>query len=297
MGFEISVDRITKKFNKSVAIDGASILARKGISVIIGPNGAGKSTLLRCVGGLYRPESGTIRVFGKDPYSEDDVRSRVSLLSDNYALYDRLSVMKNLLFFGRLYGNSDADTMRISKDVLEKLNAYQYLDMKAEELSRGTKQKVAICRALLGSPDAFLLDEPTAFLDAVSAEKVHLMLEDLAASGKIILYATQRLNEATRFNANIFVIKRGRISDRLRYGELYGSLLRGATVNIKLADPIDSRLAARVPHFTNMRGSTVRITIRGYKDINESTRYLIGRGAYVVSIDYSEPLMEEMLTD
>ena len=242
MGFEVSAVRITKKFKNSVALDGASISAKNGISVIIGPNGAGKSTLLRCMGGLYRPESGTVRVFGKDPYKDDEIRNRVSLLSDNYALYDRLSVMKNLLFFGRLYGNSDVETMRISKDVLTRLDAYQYLNMKAEELSRGTKQKVAICRALLGSPDAFLLDEPTAFLDAVSAEKVHLMLEDFAASGKIILYATQRLNEATRFRANIFVIKKGRISRTLRYSDLYGSLLRGATVNIKLVDPIDMKL-------------------------------------------------------
>jgi len=123
------------------------------------------------------------------------------------------------------------------------------------------------------------------------------MLEDFAASGKIILYATQRLNEATRFKANIFVIKKGRISRKLRYSELYGSLLRRTTVNIKLVDIIDMKLAKLVPHFAGMRGSTIRIVIRDYKDINESARYLIGKGAYVIGIDYTEPLMEEMLAD
>src|SRR5580658_1201962 len=110
MAAEISAYRVTKRFKKAIALEDASITATKGISVIIGPNGAGKSTLLRCIGGLYHPESGKVSVFGKDPYYDDQIRDRVSLLSDNYALYDKLSVMKNLLFFGRLYGNSDNKT-------------------------------------------------------------------------------------------------------------------------------------------------------------------------------------------
>ena len=295
MAPDIYADRITKIFKKSVALEEASVSAGKGISVIIGPNGAGKSTLLRCIGGLYHPESGTVKVFGRDPYFDDEIRGRVSLLSDNYALYDKLSVMKNLLFFGRLYGNSDAETIRISNKLLKELDAYQYLDKKAGELSRGTKQKVAICRALLGDPDAFLLDEPTAFLDAVSAEKVHVMLEDFAASGRTILYATQRLNEATRFRADLFVIKKGRVSKRLKYSDLYGSVLKRAVINIKLADPIGIKLAKRVPNFTKIQGSSVKIRIRSYKDINESVKYLMNRGVYIIGIDYTEPIMEEML--
>lgn len=295
MAPDICADKITKVFKKSVALEAASVSAGKGISVIIGPNGAGKSTLLRCIGGLYHPESGSVRVFGRDPYFDDEIRGRVSLLSDNYALYDKLSVMKNLLFFGRLYGNSDAETIKISQKLLKELDAYQYIGKKAGELSRGTKQKIAICRALLGNPDAFLLDEPTAFLDAVSAEKVHVMLEDFAASGRTILYATQRLNEATRFKADIFIIKKGKVSKRLKYSELYGRVLKGAVVNIKLADPIDIKLAKQVPHFAQMHGSSVKIRIRNYKDINESAKYLMGRGVYIIGVDYTEPLIEEML--
>lgn len=297
MGSEILVKSITKSFKKSVALAKASISATKGISVIVGPNGAGKSTLLRCIGGLYHPESGTVRVFGRDPYYDDAIRSRVSLLSDNYALYDKLSVAKNLLFFGRLYGNSDADTMKIAQDILKQLDAYQYIDKKTGELSRGTKQKVAICRALLGNPDAFLLDEPTAFLDAISAEKVHVMLEDFAASGKVIMYATQRLSEATRFSADIYIIKRGSVSSKLRHSDLYGSVLKGAIVSIKLAEKIDPKKARSVPHFSAIQGSTIKIGIKGYKDINESVKYLISNGAYVISIDYTEQLIEDMLSD
>ena len=291
----VYADRVTKLFRKTVALDKTSLSIDKGMNIVIGPNGAGKSTLLRCIGGLYKPDSGKVRIFGSDPYYDDDARGRVSLLSDNYALYDKLSVMKNLLFFGKLYGNSNAETVEISRTFLKKLDAYQYIDKKAGELSRGTKQKIAICRALLGDPGVFLLAEPTAFLDAASAEKVHLMLEEFASNGKIVIYATQRLNEAARFNANLFIIKRGRISKTLKHSDLYGSILRDAKINIKLADPVNASIANKVPHFEEALGSNIRIKVRNYKDINDSVRYLIDKGAYIISIDYTEPLIEDML--
>ena len=297
MGHEVQVDNVTKMFGTTAGLRNASLSAGRGISVIIGPNGAGKSTLLRCIGGLYRPDSGTVRVFGRDPYYDDSVRKRASLLSDNYALYDRLTVKSNLLFFGRLYGNSDAETMDISKKVLGRLDAYGLMEKKAGELSRGTKQKVAICRALLGSPDAFLLDEPTAFLDAHTAEEVHLMLEELADLGSTILYATQRLGEAARFKASIFVIKKGRVSRKLEHADLYGSVLDGATVRIRLARAFSYALARKAPHFKEAEGLNVSILVHGYRDISESAGWLIRRGAYIVGIDYAEPLMEEMLGD
>ena len=294
MSVGIYLDRVTKRFRSTVALNKTSLSVDKGMNIVIGPNGAGKSTLLRCIGGLYRPDSGSVRIFGKDPYY-DDARGMVSLLSDNYALYDKLPVIKNLLFFGKLYGNSDSDTIDMSRMFLKKLDAYQYINRKAGELSRGTKQKVAICRALLGNPDVFLLDEPTAFLDAASAEKVHIMLEEFASDGKVVLYATQRLNEAARFNANLFIIKKGRISKSLRHSDLYGSILKGARINIKLADPLTGAIAKKVPRFNAVLGSNIRITVRNYKDINEAIKYLIGKGAYIVSVDYSEPLIEDML--
>ena len=97
MAVGICADNVTKLFRYTVALDKTSLSVDKGMNIVIGPNGAGKSTLLRCIGGLYRPDSGSVRVFGKDPYYDDEARGRVSLLSDNYALYDKLPVIKNLL--------------------------------------------------------------------------------------------------------------------------------------------------------------------------------------------------------
>ncbi|MEM0154964.1 MAG: ATP-binding cassette domain-containing protein, partial [Methanothrix sp.] len=107
MKYAISINGISKRFGKEYALRDINLSIGKGIMLILGPNGAGKSTLLRCMAGLYRPDGGSIRVLGKDPYSDAEIRKRISFMPDNYGLYDFLSVRDNILFFSRLYGVSD----------------------------------------------------------------------------------------------------------------------------------------------------------------------------------------------
>ena len=297
MDYPILADNITKSFGKVMAVKNATLHSRNGVNIIIGPNGAGKSTMLRCLGGLYKPESGTVKVLGADPYENDHIRGSVSLLSDNYALYDRLSVLSNLLFFGRLYNLDDSQIRERSTAILKRLDAYQYFNRKVEELSRGTKQKIAICRALLSEPKALLLDEPTAFLDAISAEKVHRIMDELALEGKTIIYATQRLNEATRFDARLFVIRNGRMSNTTTTKDLYEKQLVNSMVTIKLSMPIPMSVAKRVPGFRKLEGSAIKITINDYKEISKALSYILKNRGYVVSVDYTENLMEGMLAD
>ena len=106
---EIEVNNIVKRFGRVTALYKVSMKAGKGINMVLGPNGAGKSTLLRCIAGLYKPDEGSISVLGRNPYYDDAVRKGVSLISDNYGLYDYLGVLDNLKFFGRLYGLSDSE--------------------------------------------------------------------------------------------------------------------------------------------------------------------------------------------
>ena len=103
MANDVVVNRAVKRFGRVTALDAISFSSRKGINIILGPNGAGKSTLLRSISGLYELEGGTISVLGSNPYTDTDLRRRVSFLADNYGLYDFLSVRKNLGFFGKFY--------------------------------------------------------------------------------------------------------------------------------------------------------------------------------------------------
>ena len=294
---EIEVKGAVKKFGKTIGINNLTFSSIPGVNIILGPNGAGKSTLLRCIDGLYRIDKGTVNVMGADPYGNDPLRSTMSYLSDNYALYDYLTVEDNLKFFGRLYGIDDAATSERSKGILKELNALEYLNSRIYELSRGTKQKIALCRALLNNPSILLLDEPTAFLDANSSESIRKILQKFGREKKTVILVTQKLDEVTRFNCRVAVINKGRIVKDSTTSGLYSTILKNSFVNIRLASPISKSTATGIPGFNSSNESeatNIKIKIRSYRDINRAVEYLIDNGAYIVSIDYIEPLIESL---
>ncbi len=293
----IVVDSIGKSFGKTTALSGVNFSSAKGINLILGPNGAGKSTLLRCIDGLYHVDSGTVRVLGEDPYKNNRMKGRLSLLTDNYALYDFLTVRDNLKFFGRLYGLGERDTMAVARDVLAQLNASEYIDRKVSELSRGTKQKIAFCRAVLNDPEVLLLDEPTAFLDAHSAEQMRQILLDYEKEGKTVLLVTQKLDEVTRFNAKISIIRKGRIVSETSTEGLYNFVLKKVKVDIRLARPLDIKLASRIRGFAgaNSENATfLSFKVHNYREINRILKSLMGSGASIASVDYIEHLIDDL---
>lgn len=293
----IKVNSIVKTFGKTVALRKVSFSSDSGINIILGPNGAGKSTLLRCIDGLYRVDSGSVQVLGKDPYRNSHIKNKLSLLTDNYALYDFLTVSDNLKFFGRLYGLKDRKTLEIATDVLDRLEALQYLNRRVNELSRGTKQKIAFCRSILNSPDVILLDEPTAFLDAHSAEMVRKILLGYEREGKTILFVTQKLDEVTRFNGKISIIKAGRIVKETTTEGLYNVVLRNTKIDVRLAKPMSMRVAKGIDGFVEAnseKATFLKFRVRDYREINRIVGSLMDLGASVVSVEFVEHLIDDL---
>ncbi len=298
MGNNIIISHVSKSFGSVKAIDNVSFSSSNGVSIILGPNGAGKSTLLRCVAGLYKPDSGAIKVLGKEPYYDNGLKYKMSFLSENYALYDYLSVKDNLLFFGRLYGMENQEIIEKSIEILRKLKADEFLDRKVYTLSRGTKQKIALCRALLNDPEVLLLDEPTAFLDQQSSEEIRQIIYEYQKMRRTVLLVTQRINEVARYSARLIVLNSGKIIRDSTTADLYKAIASGSTVSIRLASPIKASIAASINGFIPSNGtgrsSVLEFKVHSYKDINEIVKQLIGHGAYVVGVDYAEPALEKL---
>lgn len=293
----IRVSSLVKTFGKTVALNRVNFSSSPGMNIILGPNGAGKSTMLRCIDGLYHADAGSVRVLDEDPYKNDLIKNRLSLLTDNYALYDFLTVSSNLKFFGRLYGLKDEKTISIAKKILHDLEASQYMDRKIYELSRGTKQKIAFCRSILNDPEVLLLDEPTAFLDAHSAEMVRKILQRYEDEGKTILFVTQKLDEVTRFNGKISIISKGRITKETSTEGLYNVVLKNTKVNIRLAKPISINIPRTIKGFVeaNSKNATmIKFKVNHYTDITRIINSLIKRGAQVVSVDFIEHLIDDL---
>ena len=294
----VIIEHLYKNFGKTIALDNISFKSVKGVNIILGPNGAGKSTLLRCIIGLYKPSSGSITVMDKRPYFDDLIREKISLLSDNYALYDFLTVKQNLKFFGSLYGLKEKDIYEKSLSILKEMDAVKFFDRKVVELSRGTKQKIAFCRAMLNDPDLLLLDEPTAFLDASSSEWIRDFIIRYSRDNKTILFVTQKLDEVSRFNARLIILREGRIVEDTTTYNIYNEIMKSSSILVRFARPVSKVILKKTGYkfdAMNLKEvSSAKFYINSYKDVNKLVYNLIKNKVFILGIDYIEPLVERI---
>ncbi|ASI14280.1 ABC2-1 family ABC transporter ATPase [Candidatus Mancarchaeum acidiphilum] len=294
---EIKIDNLSKNFGNLHALHDISLDLKGGMHIVLGPNGAGKSTLLKCIDGHYKLDRGYVRVNGLDPYTNDKIRDKMSILSDNYSLYDELTVIDNLKFFGRLYGLKDKEILENVSEFLNEFDAARYLKSKVSTLSRGTKQKIAFCRALINKPEILLLDEPTAFLDSRSSQLMHDIMQEYSKNGRIVLFVTQKLDEISRFNSELIILRAGTVSDVTTTSNIYSTILKDTIINIRLASGFDPNKVKGIPNLYNANNASpnfIKVKIKNYKDINDTVAYLIENGGYVIGVDYIEPLIESL---
>ena len=191
------------------AVSGVSLtLAAGDCLALFGPNGAGKTTLLRLLGGLLRPTSGSAAIEGIPLPGDANVRARVGLVSHQTMLYDALTARENVEFAARVYGVSDVRTA--ANEVLARLGATSFADVRVRSLSRGMQQRVSVARAIVHKPSVLLADEPFTGLDASGAAALTGMLTELRDSGATIIIVTHNLDEALALCTSAAIMREGR---------------------------------------------------------------------------------------
>ena len=277
----IVAKNVSKYFSDTKAVENISFsLEEGGRLILLGPNGAGKSTLLRLLSGILRPDKGYIEILGNKtvPYNSD-INRYVSFLGENYALYDNLSVIDNLIFFGTLYEIRKEDIIERAKEMLSRLNAIEFINRKVGELSRGTKQKIAICRALLNNPKILLLDEPTAFLDPHATDELHNIIEGLDAA---IVYATQRFDELHKIKGKIMLLDHGK---KTAYGSLEQILSSIKEINVEVYLLNEKKLLLRGWNFTQ-KGNKINAKLRSASEVPELVEEIVKEGGKILSVSY-----------
>jgi ribosome-dependent ATPase len=214
----VRIDSLAHRYGKVVALDRVSLSVPSGSSVaFIGPDGVGKSTLLGLIAGVRRIQSGTVTVLGGEMRSRahrDSVAPRIAYLPQGLGrnLYQTLSVVENIDFFGRLYGQSASERRgRISR-LLRATGLDPFPDRPAGKLSGGMKQKLGLCCALVHDPDLLILDEPTTGVDPLSRRQFWELIGRIRQErpGATLLVATAYMEEAERFE-RIVAVDEGRI--------------------------------------------------------------------------------------
>lgn len=207
----IEAQGLTRRFGHIVAVDGLSLQVPPGaVLALLGPNGAGKTTAVRMLAGLLAPSAGAAVVAGCDVRADPaGVRARVGLVTDVPGLYEPMPLGAYLTFFGRLYRLDAATRARRVDELLDFFDLSDWRHVPMVGFSKGMKQKVALCRALLHEPAALFLDEPTSGLDPLAARAVRELVLRLKRSGRAIVLCTHDLNEAERLADEVIVLRKG----------------------------------------------------------------------------------------
>ena len=170
----IEARNLTKQFDAFMAVRDLSLTVRKGeLLALLGPNGAGKTTTVRMLSAILKPTSGHVRINGFDVVTQaDQVRRSIGMLTEQPGLYSRMSGLEYLIFYGRLYGMTDADIKARGLSLFDRFAMPNTAHRRLGEYSKGMRQKVGIIRAMLHDPAVLLLDEPTSAMDPHSARLV-----------------------------------------------------------------------------------------------------------------------------
>jgi len=212
----IRVDRVGKRFDKTVALDDVSLEIHEGeVFGLLGPNGAGKTTLIRTILDIIKPDSGRIEIFGRSFRPQD--RDRIGYLPEERGLYPREEVGAVLEYLGCLNGLSQATARAETANWLARFGLADAAGKRVEQLSKGNQQKLQIAATLLARPAVAILDEPLSGLDPMSARTVNAVIRDYAAAGQTVVLSTHQMGLVEALCTRVLLIAHGR-------AVLYGNL-------------------------------------------------------------------------
>jgi len=227
----IIVENLTRKFGDFTAVDQISFFVRKGeVFGWLGPNGAGKTTTIRMLLGLLKPTEGRMRVLQIDPVTQAKaLHARVGYMSQTFTLYNDLTALENIRFYGKVYGLAGDRLRQRQRDILQMANLEGREHTLTANLSGGWKQRLALGCAIIHQPDVIFLDEPTAGVDPISRREFWQLIYHMAGMGVTVLVTTHYMDEA-ELCQRVGFISHGRLialdtPERLKIDQMRGQVL------------------------------------------------------------------------
>jgi ABC-2 type transport system ATP-binding protein len=213
MEYAVETRGLTRDFGNFRAVDGIDLAVPAGSFYgFLGPNGAGKSTTIKCLTGLLRPTSGSMRILGVDPLADPvAVKRRIGVVPEDLALFDRLSADETLTFVAQVHGIDAATAKSRSADLLDLMDLSAAGRTLVADFSHGMRKKLSLAAALLPAPRLLFLDEPFEGIDAVASRQIKDLLLSFVARGGTIFLTSHILEIVERLSTHIGVIASGRM--------------------------------------------------------------------------------------
>src|SRR6516164_6764484 len=206
----LKVDAVSHSFGARRVLNAVSLEVSRGeVYGLLGPNGAGKTTLVRIVCGRIKPDSGQVRLSGRDPFADGSARSALGLAPQALALYPLLTVAENLAAFARLAGLSAGSASAAVAETMVLTRIAERAESQVRHLSGGLQRRANIAAALLAKPKLLVLDEPTVGVDLAAREAVVDVLHRLRKDGVGVLLVTRDLEQAEGLSDRVGFLDEG----------------------------------------------------------------------------------------
>lgn len=292
---------LVRKFGDLTAVDNVSFTIQEGeIFSLLGPNGAGKTTTISMLSTLLAPTSGDAQINGFSIKNDNmQVRKYIGIVPQEVALYDDLTALENLQYWGKLYDLKGRELDQRVDVVLEQIGLSDRAKDRVKTYSGGMKRRVNIAAGLLHKPKLLFMDEPTVGIDPQSRRKILDMVKELNQQGMAILYTTHYMEEAQELSDRVGIIDHGKLIAVGTQEELTQQV--GETDSIRiLTDAMDDlpAIAAKLQGFDAITRIIVEETGLNLitNDAESSLAPIINQasqaGAHIKSIEIIEPNLE-----
>ena len=293
----VEVENVSKKFKSGkkdfFALKDVSFDIKKGeIFGLLGPNGAGKSTLLNILIGILFPDSGNVKIFGKNPLKNNDLFEKMNFVSGETRFHWALKVKDILEFHGRLYGIPKNKRITETKKLAKFFEIEHILENKFSNISTGEKMRLIMAKALLNNPKLLLLDEPTVGLDPDIAIKTRNEIKRINKKlGTTIILTSHYMHEIEQLCDRIDFINKGVIVDIGSVDSVKLRKFASYDLTIKVRSVKNREFLRRKGFLIN--GNILRKELPADENISETLSMLAEKGMEIIEIESRKPTLED----
>ncbi|HBA03628.1 ABC transporter ATP-binding protein [Clostridium sulfidigenes] len=290
----LKVNNLAKSYGDKLVVDNLSFsIEEPGVFGLLGTNGAGKTTTIRMMLGMLKKDNGTI-TWNEKPYNSKEVST--GYLAEERGIYSKFTVLDQLIYFGELKGMTRKEALKSIEYWLERLEATEYRNKRAEQLSKGNQQKIQFIAALISNPEVLILDEPLSGLDPVNTDLFKDIIKEEIARGKYIIMSSHQMSTIEEFCENLVILNKGKtvLSGNLK--EIKKSYGRNHLI-LNCDGDIKELLEKANMKILNENQDCIELSINSEDEATSLLKEILSRNIQVIRFELREPTLHEIFIE
>ncbi len=290
----LKVNNLAKSYGDKLVVDNLSFsIEEPGVFGLLGTNGAGKTTTIRMMLGMLKKDNGRV-TWNEKPYNSKEVTT--GYLAEERGIYSKFTVLDQLIYFGELKGMTRKEALKSIEYWLERLEATEYRNKRAEQLSKGNQQKIQFIAALISNPEVLILDEPLSGLDPVNTDLFKDIIKEEIARGKYIIMSSHQMSTIEEFCENLVILNKGKtvLSGNLK--EIKKSYGRNHLI-LNCDGDIKELLEKANMKILNENQDYIELSINSENEATCLLKEILSRNIQVIRFELREPTLHEIFIE